>query len=417
MNSRILVIALGLLATQVASAQFSDISPWGGSTASAQAQGFGMGNPITLTWSIIPDGTATGSGGQASNLINRFDATFGSGPGGSDLTLRPWFSVLQQSYGRWGQLSGLNMIYEANDDGVSQSNSNKGILGVRGDMRIGGRNIDGSSGVLAFNFFPTHGDMVIDTADMGLFGQSANNFRFLRDTLIHELGHGIGCEHCESNNRSMLMEPFINTAIDGPQLHDIMMAHRGYGDALEKSNGGLGNDTAARANFLGLVTDSNPVSIGDDARSFGVSETATDFVSIDDQSDIDFFSFTIGQESIVDLTLEALGDIYNVGNQGASQSSFDSTRRSNLNLSLFDSTGVNLLGFADASGLGGDEFLQQQLLAGTYLVKIGGVDNSDSNVVDTQFYALGISTEAVPEPATMAILGLAAAAVIRRKRK
>ncbi len=29
--------------------------------------------------------------------------------------------------------------------------------------------------------------------------------------------------------------------------HDILVAQRGYGDALEKSNGGLGNDTADNA--------------------------------------------------------------------------------------------------------------------------------------------------------------------------
>lgn len=416
MNSRTLAIALGLLAVQVASAQFPDIDPWGGNTASAQAQGFGRGNPITLTWSIIPDGTTVGGGGS-SNLISRFDATFGSGPGGSDLTQRPWYARLQQSYERWGQLSGITMVYEANDDGVSQSNSNKGVLGVRGDMRIGGKNVDGSSNVLAYNYFPTHGDMVMDTADMALFGLSANNYRFLRDVLEHELGHGFGMEHVESNNRNILMEPFINTNIDGPQIHDIMMIHRGYGDVNEKSNNGQGNDTAGNANFLGALSDVNPISIGNDGRNNSVSETAVDFVSIDDQTDVDFFSFTMAQQGLVDITLEVLGSTYNIGPQSGSQSSFDSTRRSDLNLSLFDSTGTTLLGFANANGLGGDEFLQSQLLAGTYLIKIGGVDNADSLAVDTQLYALSMSMEAVPEPATMGLLAIAAAAAIRRKRK
>src|SRR5437588_8845204 len=65
------------------------------STASNASTGT-YGNPITLTWSLVPDGTAISSSyaptnGTSSNLISTFDATFGAGPGGSDLTQRPWF--------------------------------------------------------------------------------------------------------------------------------------------------------------------------------------------------------------------------------------------------------------------------------------------------------------------------------------
>jgi hypothetical protein len=43
---------------------------------------------------------------------------------------------------------------------------NAGQLGVRGDVRIGGRSIDAPSNVLAYNYYPSvGGDMVLDTDD------------------------------------------------------------------------------------------------------------------------------------------------------------------------------------------------------------------------------------------------------------
>lgn len=416
-TARICVAAVTIIATQVAFAQtVPDISRWGSNTAIVPIQGYSQGSALTLTWSIVPDGTAL-SGGGTSNFIAQLDATFGAGPGGSNLTLRPWFTHFQSSYNRWGQLSGLTMQYSSADDGAAQAGSNPGVLGVRGDMRVGGRNIDGPSNVLAFNNFPTNGDMVVDTSDMALFGISNNNFRFLRNVLMHELGHGFGVQHIESNNRNFLMEPFIDTSFDGPQIHDVLIIQRGYGDVYEKGNGGVGNNTAVNAIGLGSVSAGNPISIGDGARSNTVSGTEVDFVSIDDQTDVDFFSFNLTQSGIVELTLEALGSTYNVGPQSGSQISFNIRERSNLALALFDSTGTTLLGFADNTGLGGSEFISASLNAGTYLARITGADNPDTLAIDTQFYGLTISTEAVPEPATMTLLGLAAVAIARRRRK
>jgi len=415
----LIAIAITILAAQFAIAQNPPGigNRWSGNTAIVPVQGFGQGAPITLTWSIIPDGTTT-SGGGASNLRSQFDATYGAGPGGNDLTQRPWFTLFQQAYGRYDQLSGITMQYTPFDDGATQDGSNNGTLGVRGDMRVGGRNIDGPSNVLAFNNFPSSGgDMVIDTADMALYGQSANNFRFLRNVLMHELGHGYGVSHVESNNAAFLMEPFINTAFDGLQHHDIFVIQRGYGDKYEKANAQLGNDVALNAIGLGSVTNGNPISLGNGARTLGVSGTQTDFVSIDDNTDTDFFSFSIGSAGIVSLTLEALGFAYNVGPQGGSQVAYDTSMRSDLSLALFDSTGTNMLGFSNSTGLGGDEFITSALNAGTYLARITGVDNIDTSSLDTQFYGLTIETEAVPEPATMGLLGLAVAAIAKRRRK
>ncbi len=54
-----------------------------------------QGNPITLTWGLVADGTTiSGSeGSSGSNLISFLDTQIGAGPGGSNLTLRPWYPI------------------------------------------------------------------------------------------------------------------------------------------------------------------------------------------------------------------------------------------------------------------------------------------------------------------------------------
>lgn len=398
-----------------------DILRWTSNAAIAPAQGYAMGSPLTLTWGFLRDGTTTityGGVSGPSNLISQFDATFGAGVGGNNLSLRPWFTHFQQSFDRWSQLSGLSYIYENADDGASQdSGASRGIVGTRADVRIGGKNVDGGSNVLAFNAYPTNGsDMIIDTADMGLYGQSANNYRFLRNVVMHEHGHGIGCQHCQSSNSNFLMEPFIDTSFDGPQYHDILVAQRGYGDKFEKSNNGAGNDIAGNASSLGFLNIGSTVSLGNDARNLPVGSTEVDFVSIDDQTDKDLFSFTIGQAGTVNVLLESLGQTYKIKPQNNSaEVDFNTILRSNLTLTLFDTDGTTALFTSNASSFGGTESLSFFLSnAGTYYVGITGVDNGDA-YFDTQFY--GLSVNAVPEPATLTALGLAVLALSRRRAK
>src|SRR3954471_12771734 len=131
------------------------------STASNSSTGT-YGNPITLTWSLVPDGTAVSNSyaptnGTTSSLISTFDASFGAGPGGSDLTQRPWFHLFSDSFNRWNQLGGINFIYESHDTSLTLGNPTSGTLGVRGDIRIGAANIDGASDTLAETLFPQIG--------------------------------------------------------------------------------------------------------------------------------------------------------------------------------------------------------------------------------------------------------------------
>jgi hypothetical protein len=220
------------------------------------------------------------------------------------------------------------------------------------------------------------------------------------------------------------MEPFISTAYDGPQHHDILVAHRGYGDVNEKSNNQQGNDVANLATDLGTVFSGSPETIGEDARTFEVAANATDFVSIDDESDIDFYSFTVDGTAIADITLEALGHTYDIGpqtpnGQQPQTGPFSTLVRSDLALTLFDTDGTTELGSSDLAGFGGIESLTGiNLSAGTYFVRISGDDSEAGNIaIDTQFYSLGISVAAVPEPSSLAVVGLLSTTLLLRRRR
>src|SRR5690242_11760150 len=65
-----------------------------------------VGFPTTLTWSIVADGTPLAIGGT-SNFVSFFDGIFNISNGGADVSQRPWFTLVKQSFDRWTELSGL----------------------------------------------------------------------------------------------------------------------------------------------------------------------------------------------------------------------------------------------------------------------------------------------------------------------
>jgi hypothetical protein len=79
-----------------------------------------------------------------------------------------------------------------------------------------------------------------------------------------------------------------------------------------------------------------------------------------------------------------------------------------------------MLASANATGFGGDEFIFFNLLSGgRYFIRVTGIDNADALNFDIQFYGLMIGFSPVPEPATLAMIGIAAvfAGVWRRLRR
>lgn len=358
---------------------FVDTDRW--SSSATSGWGLGQGDPITLTWSIVPDGTPVGSfngeGAGDSDLISFLDGIYGGG-GGSDLTKRPWFSIVESVFDRYEELSGIDFVYSAQDDGAAMQTTSLpgGVLGVRGDVRLSGHAIDGNSGTLAYAFYPDYGDMVIDTTD-SYFNNVQNDSRGLRNTIAHELGHGLGLFHINPINGTKLMEPRLTQAFDGPQYDDILAIHRGYGDVWEKDGG---NETRGTATNLGSLSIGGTLTIGADATGDRIGATQSDFVSIDDASDVDFFRFNTLSSGQVSISLAPMGGSY--ANGGGT---LVGSEQSDLRFEVWAQGGSSPLAVRNQGGLGAAESLQLDLAAGTYYVAVRGADSR------AQFYQLDVS--------------------------
>ncbi len=383
-TSAIVVISICSFATSPARAyEADDRWTWTATNGSTGA----LGTPVTLTWSLMPDGAQVPNelgGYSPSGLIGFLDELIGAGPGGTDYTQRPWFTYFEQSYQRLSEVAGLTFVYEPHDDGIrlDGSASTQGALGVRGDMRIGTRIYAEESSVLASNYYPSFGgDMMINTDQAEYFGDSVNGYRIFRNIVMHEAMHGLGIAHVESSDADFLIEPIINKNFEGPQLDDILALQRNYGDVYEK---GTGNNSAVTATPLGALTN-EPRTIGGLGSIWSVNAFDQGFLSIDDDSDSDFFSFTITERSEVTLDVSPVGTTYNVGPQGGEEAPFNTRELNNLALALIGANGVSVLSTANANAAGLAETLSYELDPGTYFARVRGTLN------DIQLYGLTLT--------------------------
>jgi len=252
-------------------------------TATDGAEQNTQGQPVTLTWSVVPDGTpitasATGESSETSSLRARMAAIYGGSAAGNPAD-QPWFPVFQAVFDNLAAISGLRFVYEPNDDGVTidgfTSNTDWGLVGTRGDIRLSGHSIDGNSRILAYAYYPDNGDVVIDTNDSYLADTSNDSIR-LRNIVEHEIGHALGLPHVCPVNQTKLMEPFINLGFRGCQFDETYSHQRNYGDPLEVHDAVRNNDSAANATPLALTAG---------------AQSSWQWLSIDDNSDIDLYSF------------------------------------------------------------------------------------------------------------------------------
>ena len=375
-----------------------------------------FGEQAILTWSVVPDNTVMpqGVGEPASNssLIAFLDGIHhgGPGPGGADLTLRAWFPILKSAFDRWDAVSAIRFSYESHDDGAALGNlSNVGIPGTRGDHRLGGHHIDGTTSptVVAYNFFPNNSDMVIDTDEVGRLGNANGNYIRFRNTVMHELGHGLGLNHLDSTGSNFLMEPVLDVSIDGPQLDDILGIHRLYGDRYEELGG---NDNAGIATNLGSLMVGQSFKLGEDAVDKAVAPADVDFVSINMSADTDYYRFTATSAGRLSLLLTPLGPTYQEGPQGGAQTAFNTSALNNLSLFLYDNTGVNLLASSVVGGLGVAESISNFVVAaaGNFFIRISGAQDA------AQLYQLDVTL--IPEPTSVVLLmlGMVALGGLRR---
>lgn len=332
---------------------FGDTDRW--SRTATNGTGLTQGDPTIIRWSVVPDGTPisgyNGEPAAPSNLRSWLAGIYGTNTSSTLAQDQPWFDEVQSVFDRWTAVSGVTYVYEPADDGRALGSQYAGAVGVRGDVRISGHYIDGPSNILAYNFYPTVGDMVLDTGDTFFNNTGSNSIR-LRNTMAHELGHGLGLGHVSPTNGTKLMEPSISLGFDGPQADDILAVNRGYGDRLEKNGG---NNTAATATALTGST------------------FTVDTISIDDDSDVDWFRFTVGAGASVSVSVTPTGSTYT-----SNGTTFNSLAQSNLAFSIYSGNGTTVLTTVNSTAAGLAETLTNYNLAaaGTYYVRVSGSANA-----------------------------------------
>ncbi len=356
---------------------------WNGTSANAVR---------TLSWSFMPDTVfIPGNIGEPdanSSLFATFDAQFANNGGRAT-----WIAQFQSVFNRWSALTGLT--YERRtasgvewDDGAAWNN---GSSPTRGDIRIGAHPIDGPGGILAYNQFPgggSGGDMVIDSQDT--WDSTAGTFRFLRNVIAHEHGHGIGLAHVcplgTNVNTYKLMEPFISTSYDGPQQDDVRGAQFNYGDASEPNNSStaftdLGTLASGSTTNLGTVPapaipNSSTLSI--------VSRTSPIY------TDFDYFRQTLDAPRLVTFTVGVVGNMYTAGAQTQTcntGTSINSLSTHDLRMVVYRSNGTTELANINAAGIASGESAASVLLpaGNTFFVVTNATGTSG-----TQMYTASI---------------------------
>lgn len=349
----------------------------------------GQGAPRALTWSFVPDGLFIDPRnaqdvGAPSELFSRMDGLF---LGNRAL----WIDLMEQTFERWSELIGTSYTRVTNgvddwDDGAAWGSAGSA---TRGDIRISMRNIDGGGGVLAFNFFPSNGDMVMDRSEN--WSQPADNHRYLRNTVLHEHGHGLGMFHVCPANNSKLMEPFLNTGFDGPQHDDIRGGQRHYGDPFESDN------TPATATDLGVLISGVPVTPGIvPGADVGPN---TSILSIDADGEQDYFLFTTSDPGDLTLTVTPLGLEYDSSSQNPDSSCnfgnfIQSLTIANLNVRLIDDDGFTILAMGETQPAGVAETISIALTQpGDYYVRVFEGSGVMENPTESQLYQLELMIE------------------------
>lgn len=329
-----------------------------------------QGDGITLTYSFVPDGVNIE--GSENVLFQTMNAQFGNPEN--------WQGLFAQVFARWSEVTGNTYVLSP-DDGAAWSQNSPGVIGVRGDVRIASTEIDGGSGVLAYNFFPNRGDMVLDAAEN--WNNSTLNFRFLRNVVAHEHGHGLGIEHVCPINTTKLLEPTYTPAFDGPQHDDILAGQRGYGDPYEP------NDDHTVGFDLGQVSGTRIIELA----------------SLDDNTDLDWWRFNVVPGRSITITVEPAGRIYLEGEQNGdgsceSGTTYNTNDDQNLNITLYAGPDTTFLTSAPDHGIGNaDELFRYDVPANATNLKLlvwGATNNA------IQPYRLTIESV---DPATPYLLG------------
>lgn len=375
--------------------RFFNVGGSNGAWDPQQSDGLGAASqarPETLTYSFPNDGVTWQVGGSATNNLN---ATMTTRFGATDLD--EGRELIRQGLAQWRRWTGLNYSEIADDNTLLTNNTARSLL--RGDIRIGCLP-QGTGGVLAYNYYPNSGgDMTINSdyfVGNSSLGGSSNTYRYLRNVISHEHGHGLGFIHPTPCNNTKVMEPFINTNFDGLQIDDIRGGQRNYGDRF------AGNISAATAKDFGDLT--SPIVTSVIAKNLSTNGSAGA-----NSTNADWFKFTLSSTQDITLIATPIGGSYpNAQQTSDCNPSLTSTpaaptitpgQAGNLTLELRDSSGVTIFQIASSGAAGVAEVINAAgLPAGTYTVRVIDIGPNDAANQYIQLYDLTIRVGASKAP-------------------
>lgn len=364
-----------------------------------------QGDPVTLRWSYVPDGltipSIIGEGSNTSRVFSTLDSQFAAQGGRAT-----WKARIQSCFDRWAQLAGLRYTWVRSgtndwDDGAAWGS---GGSATRGDVRIGMKPVDGPNNTLAFNVFPDNGgDMVLDSAES--WGNSGSSHRFLRNTIMHEHGHGMGLLHCCPANGTKLMEPALATNFDGPQQDDIRGAQRHYGDTYEGNN-----NTASATPITPNPTPGTPVTFGTVPNTPGITPAPTNpfnsaTLGLDANGEIDYYRFTVSTApATATVTVTPIGSTYDSSVQNgngscSSGNNINALAQVDLELMLIATDGTTILAQDNDSPAGQSESVSNVALNsnGNYYIRVF----EEGTPTQNQLYTVTVSLSTPCSPPTI----------------
>jgi hypothetical protein len=370
----------------------ADDIPWVGE---AQTTGLpGRAQRAHLTYSFPNDGVSWGVAPFTSVRPNNLNVVFTNRFGAANLDRGREF--LRQALASWRRYAGVTYDQVADNNSAMDTENTRSSL--RGDIRFGAIPLT-LDGPLALNFFPLGGGDVIFNSDWFIdaaFFNSSNSYRYLRNTMAHEQGHGLGFRHVVPCSLQKLMEPFATGVFDMLQVDDRRAGGFNYGDRFS------GNQSAATAVNYGNLT--TPV-----LRSVIERNLSTNGQFGPSNSDEDWFRFTLSSPQTVSITAAPTGGLYEAGQQVVVMSLCDGPRplieaqfAGNLAIELRDVTGGLVLASSNIAGSGVNEVLNAGVRpAGTYTVRVFDTGPNPPEGQTVQLYDLLIRIGSAAAPPTV----------------
>lgn len=344
-----------------------------------------------VTWGLFGSGFPTGPNTLNAQLQN----TFGDLDRGREF--------IRQAIAAWRVNSGVRYT-EVADDNTAMSQVVGRVL-ERGDIRIGATNL--GAGALGYNAYPLgNGSSSLSGGDMCLntyyfFGayltNAANEYRYLRNTVTHEHGHGLGLRHTIPCDTTKIMEPTVGSAINGIQVDDIRGGQRNYGDRFS------GNRNGTTALQLGELGSPSP-------RSVLLPTLSTNGINGYNTSGEDWFTFTLSTPRAVTIAVDPFGGVYSTAPQssgctGSPLSEINAQAAGNLKIELRRPANT-MIQEINANGAGLGETLNAgTLAAGTYFVRVRDVAADNAANQRVQLYDLRIRVDSALYP-PLAVAGL-----------